>query len=1675
MPDYDLGRAHGRVVIDADTRGAAQAQAAMAGLAAESKVLDTALGRVRDRFGENSKEYRKASAEIDLQRTKIRQIKEEYDKLASGIEAVRQIRVAAQRDFDRINDRDFDAVRQRQRLQEIIERSKEKEADLIRRSERIWNQYELSVRRAARSVANFGDGQIEVHRNIRRFNLDLSLAARQVGNLANVLSTTLLTAFKAVGLIGGVGIGGGAVGLAGGGLLQGLTVGVGAAAEAVRDFSGVLLLLPAAISGVLASVATLAVGFRGIGEALSSFDDPKKFAESLRELAPAAREAMIILQSFRDVFRGAMQEVQQSLFEPIVDQIEPLIRTWLPALMEGGKALASTFGEVARVFAMWLQQPRVVAAFQEFIQNLASGIQAMLPAMQSFAEAWLTLTTVGGQALPRIAEFINNIVGAFNEWVQDASSRGKLLEWIDRAFDAFEQTWRIVVNLFDALGNIGDIASKFSGGFLDTIEKITEQFRLWTESTQGQAALTIFFSTLKETGDAFLPVLKSLSGAFGDLIIALLEMGTSIAPGLESFLNNLGDAIKILGDAFVQSGPAFNTFLTAFGEFIEALVSGVGPQLPQLFQTLADVLVDLAPVLSDLATALSEFLANLSPEEVKVILAVVVGLKGLAAVMTTLAGLAPGARLLALALGPLITLLGNPVVLAVVAIGALVAAVILAYQNIEEFRNFVDGAIDAIGKFASTISNTVLNALRNFSNFMQGVAQSILDFGGNVINAVTEAFNNVVTFFQELPGRALNWGRDLIQGLIDGIRERISEVGEAAADVAQAIADFITPGSPTKKGPLSKESTESMGARLVSGFATGVASGEPAVTSAARSVAGGAASGFTSAGLFAGGTGTGASSFAPSGLNQAVKSITQDLALFNDLFRNIFGLFKDVSETIVDAIEITATLWNRGNNPLNRALQAPQGQRPQQTIPGIVNAPPPVELTVPRPELLPPEHQGVPQQSVPGVPSVPPPGQVQGQAPAGTQGQAPPSGIGPLIGPSGEGVKPPSATPKPTNAPRQSAPGDAPLVAALKQKGFSDEMIRLIQAFSVVEGNNPAGNPTLGWTDAQLGGDTSLQGHVDALAQQFKDRESVAGPFPAGGSDREQAQWIANVVGQAGLASDWQGNAQPQDYVQRVVDEMQKISPAPQSTGGGSIFGPGASGDVNPQTGLTDEQATAILYGQAPPEIVNNMGNQTIAEKYFPGRDPSTITPIEALEAVAKEIGGSDIQSTSTVRNEPGSFHDVSSQQAVDFDFAGDPKEADARLAQFANKIGVHFKGVTEELIFRGGGFNEQRNILGRDFVRPGAKFSESTVAQHGGSNSHVHWAIGKDGVPVLLGFTANAPNAPQSTDELGRPLFGPAAAGTPQAFPEPDPNAPLIGPAAPGNPRAFPQPGPDAPLFGDALGAPQTTAPHGFRAGQLPGPQSGLNTTPSNQPSQGQSPISQFQSVLSSVSSIAGDAFQVFDDVLKSIDATADITDQLVRGFANTQDVSRFIDDVQQFIKTAASVAKLVGSIGGVVAGIGGATSAADFGGTAAAGQAIQAVAGVVQGALEATNAAIDIGQQVFQIVGKFGAIFAGNILGNGQTGPLAGDVRLLLNTRTGDIQAFSLQNPDNKNNINLPSFFDRAYGGTRPELDQRRPAQVNIYAGPGQTPQAMMSESMWLASTGHPAVASVAGSGFE
>lgn len=1699
MPDYNLGRAHGEIIITADTSGADRAAASMAATSAEGETLEQTLGKVRKELAESDRQYNLVNAQLQRQKDKVADLKRTYANYHDDLQKATARTLEAERKLSELRKQADQLPKGSVEWVQVINRQNAALLELNKARERQLPI--IAAERAAHTKLLGEQDKLttktrELHQRLkeldRMFNSNnaskltrnLLEAGRAADKLASILSGTLLTAFKAIGMIGGVGILGGLIGLLGGGAMNAIVAATTGAAQGIMNLSGALIALPAIITGVVFAFGTLKTAFSGVGQALKDAEDPKKFAEDLRKLAPAAQEVVKILASYRDAFRGAKMQVQQSLFGPMVNDIQGLIRTWLPALMQGAKMVANMFGQMGHEVATWLKQPESMKTFKQFIDNITAGMKAMIPAIRPILSAFATLNVVGSSVFPRISAAITNAANSFNKWIQASAASGKLKGWLDQALTSMHNVWLMAKNLGGAIASIISVASQFHGGFL--LDMLV-QLNNWSKSASGQNQLVNFFATLKESGDALKPVLQVVGTVLAQLAVNLVKLGTALGPGFTQFFTGFGDGLNTLGQSLIASAPALNQFLGAFGQFIAEVMDKLGPALPGLLANLSQALINLSPILLTVTDAIVNFLSSMSAEDIGAVMGLVAALKLVPPIMAAIN----------------FVMSANPIGLVIIAIGALVAAIIYVIEHFDQFKAGLSRIWEALKGFGSKLG--------------------------------------------EMATSARKWGADLINGFIQGIKDRFSGVRDAIDKVASILPDWLKPGSPTKSGPLSSESTQSMGQRLVSGFATGISDAAPLVQASTHSIAGMAASGFAlssanfagnflsgvgakyggssgGAGRSTGGSGggsgfiSGSQGGGKSGLSQRISFIVQDMQDWIQIASQAKDLFDKVKDTIIGGIATLATVWNDGVNPLTGpdGLATKLGVGPGATGQKKVNA--------------------VPQQSIPGITN---------------------------IGPNGEN-NPPSQV----QGQQQSA-AQGTLAEALAAKGFSPQQIRLIQGFSQVEGLNPAGNPTLGFTDAQLGGASDLQSHVDALAKQFKDRASVAGAFPEGGSDFDQAQWIAKVVGQAGLSSDWQGNAQPKDYIQKVVDAMQQVpvgnvqgqSPVdpfdnnPLFPGGMGAFGP-AKNLQTPHVGnlpsLTDILAES--GGGTTPVRAGMPGNApTLGPWGIPAGQISGITPITDPSMVGlgqfwggilpSTYGGHQVQGGVNRgidwgpfkgwTNRPGQAYggEVGAQIGTEANGSRQltREEAD-RMTDFAKWISKQ-AGV-EQVIWMNPYTGEK---VGKD---PGDRGANQSIENYyrddwTGHSQHVHTRMAqKLGLPGEPGLVNNEIPMPSGgvfdSDEPPPPLVE----GVPQRNAEPgqggawDPESGEAPPyAVPGRPDARWSPGAKAWVdqYGtfvagvDANGYAIAIQPKPTRAGptlptttlppppvlpsQVPAPGSltrpapnvlpsntvpaNLVPTPTPQEAQSQPGFTASASSvgvaglnvaqgLPSFGAVFGDAFTLMNDFVKSISATSEISEQLVRGVSDTQDVNKLIDNFQTYITFASDIAKTVGDSASAVGSIVGAAGGADpSGGASAAATAIQAVAGVasfISGALQATNMAIDLGQAVVKQTMKYGAIFEGYLLGNAETGALGGNVRMLLNTNTGDIMAYSQDSPKNKNVINLPSWFDKAYGGTRQgPVDQR--TQLNIYAGPGQTPRDMMNESMWLINTAGPSVVSVAG----
>ena len=953
MADYNLGRARGTIDIDYDGSGARRAQADMAATSAEAAALDSAMGRVNEQFDrhretqiQTAEEIVAARGEVDRLRRAYQQYQEEYERA--------QRRVAEARDNARdVLAGEADDIEKVARAHETLNRAQD-DADRARgRAAQAYDEYRDRMAAVRIEIDRFNAAHVEATRGFRNFGRE----AERLGGILEGLEEKLSGVARILGQVGIFGLFGGAAGgqlfaSAAGGMHL-LVTAMAAVVEVANAFVGAIALIPSVVNAGVLSIGTLAVAFQGVGAAIGAMNDPAEFVKAIRDLSPAAQQAMLTLQSFTEAFRGVRYAVQESLFAPIVADIQPLVMQWLPMLQNSMKSIASEFGQSFHQIFQYFQTPEAQSSFQTFTQNLVAGFQAARGAIQPFLEAWNTLAEAGSGVFVRLGSAITDVANKFNAWIQRTSATGQLAEYLNKALDAFTNMGRIIRDVAFGINNMLGVFNGVQGQTaLQTIADLSAKFRDWTESVSGQNAIFSFFSLIRTAADAVRPALSLFGDSLAIIGRTLTELGIAIQPGVTSFFQSFKDALAGLAPYVKDAAPAINQFLSAFGTTLQQVIASIGPQLPELLQDLSDAFVSLMKVIPPVVDVFARFLGNLTPTQVEVFLGLLGAIKLLNVTWPLLTGAVAAFN---------VVMAANPIGLVVIAAGALAAAAYLIINNWDQ------------------VSETFKNVWTNISS------------------AVSGWWND-----------AFEWGRRVVDNFVQGMRSWFGEVGNAAGEIGDKIYNFLFTNSPAREGPLNRTSPDAMGQSVARNFAGGLASGSPAVSDAAGRIAGEAGA----IGGSAPSAGFGSQSFSSSGIagrsgrdfmsgnsgfDQWVRFITQDLTAWNNIFRQAFSLVNSISSIVTDTVRAVANLWDGGDNSLTRpgGLLGPPLPISQQQVPGVESKPiPGVAPDKWGQDLAALTGQGPnAQQSVPGVegrreggrPSTAPPAQpnqVQGQAPA---------------------------------------------------------------------------------------------------------------------------------------------------------------------------------------------------------------------------------------------------------------------------------------------------------------------------------------------------------------------------------------------------------------------------------------------------------------------------------------------------------------------------------------------------------------------------------------------------------------------------------------------------------------------------------------------------------------------
>ncbi|MBP2370218.1 hypothetical protein [Pseudonocardia parietis] len=514
--------------------------------------------------------------------------------------------------------------------------------------------------------------------------------------------------------------------------------------------TGALWLLPAAATAGGVAMAALKVGMSGFGDALSNLGDSEKFAEAIAKLSPAAREAATTIRALVPAWTAMQQVVQENLFAGVAASIRELAGTYLPMLTAGLGGTATALNRFAQNFAAFAMAPQTLADVPYLFTNINTAITNLAPVVNNLMGAFRDIAVVGSTFLPGLATGAVNATQRFQTLVHTARETGQLAVWIQNGINTLRELGQLTGNVGSILGSVFGAAAASGESFLSMLVRVTGQMAAALKTPEGAAALTEFFVTVRtvvgllwEKLVQLWPAISAAGQAFAALLIEAFPLSNVIFGLVATGLVPLLDTIRFLAPVL---GPA----LVLFGLFRVAMVTTTAAmtayRIATGLATAASVGYRLA-LGTNLVLTQAQAAAEARHTAAK------------------LAGAAAGRALAAAQWLMNSALLANPITWVVVAIAALVAALVLAWQHSETFRAVVTAAWTAIQAVAMTVFGAVRDFIVNAWNVIQGAFTAVMGFIAPYWNTFWSGLQAVVAVVWAAIQAAVQFGWALVQAV----------------------------------------------------------------------------------------------------------------------------------------------------------------------------------------------------------------------------------------------------------------------------------------------------------------------------------------------------------------------------------------------------------------------------------------------------------------------------------------------------------------------------------------------------------------------------------------------------------------------------------------------------------------------------------------------------------------------------------------------------------------------------------------------------------------------------------------------------------------------------------------------------------------------------------------------
>lgn len=526
-----------------------------------------------------------------------------------------------------------------------------------------------------------------------------------------------------------------------------------------------------------------------------------------------------------------------------------------PQMTTAGKKSGSRFG---RVFASATAGPlralgtaalglfaaqKVTGFFKDSIAE-AREAQVVTARTQSVIKSMGLTSVVSADQIGKLAMSISNKTAVDDEAIQSGQNLlltfGNIAKSAGKSNGVFAQTSQLMVDMSAAMGtDVKSSAIQLGKALNDPVKGVSALTRVGVSFTQQQkdqiAALVESGNLAKAQGI----VLREVGKQFGGAAASMATPAERAKVAWANFQEQIGTLLlpvidRLLSALSSQVIPAISTFVTQI-----QTGTGAGGTFAFVMGTLAGALGTAFGFIASNKEAFAIFAGTIAT--------VVAAVKVWTIVQAALN----------------VVLVANPIGLVVVALGALAAGLVMAYQKSETFRAIVDGAFSAIRAVAEPVLKWLASAVGTTINLVRdhwrliitilggplGLAVALVTkYWGQIKAATTAVWNavkSVIATQVDAAKAAVNLAINAIRGyfnligaIVGKVREWFSEIVSAVKSKLGDAVDLVKsfPGKVTDALGNIGSALYEKGKDLIQGLINGIKSMAGAVGNAIKGV-----------------------------------------------------------------------------------------------------------------------------------------------------------------------------------------------------------------------------------------------------------------------------------------------------------------------------------------------------------------------------------------------------------------------------------------------------------------------------------------------------------------------------------------------------------------------------------------------------------------------------------------------------------------------------------------------------------------------------------------------------------------------------------------------------------------------------------------------------------------------